>query len=67
MMVFAQLLLENGNILCTFSFTCMPRREELISIAVVGRFRVLDVQHAAGDPADNNPPAWSRLIVRLGS
>lgn len=63
-MVFVQVLLENGTVLGTFSFTSIPRRDEFIGIAPAGRFRVVDVQHSAGDPQDNNPPAWSRLIVR---
>jgi hypothetical protein len=63
-MIFAQVALEDGRILGTFSFISLPRRDEFIGIAPTGRFQVVGVQHVAGDPQDNNPPAWSRLVVR---
>lgn len=51
----------------TFWFQSVPKSGEEISIpTLVGPkiFTVLQVRHVAGDPTDNNPPAFSEVQVK---
>lgn len=63
-MVVVRIDLDNGVQVAIVSFIEMPRIGELVVLQNVGTYRVKDVHHMAGDPRDNNPPAWSVLVVQ---
>lgn len=48
-----------------YFFSQVPRIGESVRIGSTS-YRVVDVQHVAGDPTDNNPPAFTQILVIPG-
>ena len=61
-MIAVRVVLQQGPTLGVFLFSQVPQRDEHVEIPQ-GVFRVMAVIHVGGDPADNNPPAWSAITV----
>ncbi|GGO38311.1 hypothetical protein [Deinococcus humi] len=48
-----------------YFFSQVPRIGESVRIGTTA-YRVKDVQHVAGDPTDNIPPAFTQILVEAG-
>lgn len=64
-MITVRVVLKNGGPLGDFQFLQVPHRDEHVQLPQ-GTFRVVDVVHGAGDPADGKPPAWAAIQVTPG-
>ncbi|MCH1999941.1 hypothetical protein L7Q78_44720 [Achromobacter xylosoxidans] len=64
-MVNIRVQIRGGAFMGIFFFSQVPRINESVVINTAP-FRVVDVRHVAGDPTDDNPPAFTLILVVPG-